>query len=73
MKSLYWILLALLTLATLGLPFLDRDHAPAHAWEAIPLFYAAFGFLGCLLLIVIAKLLGKAVLEKPEDYYDRDR
>jgi hypothetical protein len=73
MKPLYWILLALLTLATLGLPFLDRDHAHAHAWEGIPLFYAAFGFVGCLLLIVIAKLLGKAVLEKPEDYYDRDR
>jgi energy-converting hydrogenase Eha subunit A len=73
MKPLYWILLALLTLATLGLPLLDRDQAHAHAWEAIPLFYAAFGFVGCLLLIVIAKLLGKAVLEKPEDYYDRDR
>jgi hypothetical protein len=72
-KPLYWVLLGLLILGTLGLPFLEGDHAPAHAGEAIPLFYAAFGFLGCLLLIVVAKLLGKVVLEKPEDYYDRDR
>jgi hypothetical protein len=73
MKPLHWIVLGLLTLATLGLQFLNRSQAPAHAWESIPLFYAAFGFLGCLLWIVIAKSLGKALLEKPEDYYDRDR
>jgi hypothetical protein len=73
MKLIHWILLGLLTLATLGLQFLDREHEPAHAWEAIPLFYGLFGFAGCLFLILIAKVLGKVLLEKPEDYYDRDR
>jgi hypothetical protein len=73
MKTVHWIVLGLLTLATLGMQFLDRDQASAHAWESIPLFHAAFGFLGCLLWIVIAKKIGKALLEKPEDYYERDR
>jgi hypothetical protein len=67
------LLTGLAVLATLGIPFLDRDHAPAHAWETIPFFYAAFGFLGCLLLIGFAKALGKLLLERPDDYYDRDR
>lgn len=71
MKLIYWILPGLLTLGTLALQYFGPEHPYPHAWDKIPLFYAAFGFVGCLVIIVIAKALGKALLQRPEYYYDR--
>ncbi|MCD5412429.1 hypothetical protein M1M87_00555 [Thermodesulfovibrionales bacterium] len=37
----------------------------------VPAFYALFGFISCILIIVIAKALGhKWLLRRKEDYYD---
>lgn len=41
-----------------------------HSWENIPAFYAIYGFVGCVILVVLAKLMRK-VLMKEEDYYDK--
>ena len=41
-----------------------------HDWENIPAFYAIYGFIGCVVLVLIAKLMRK-VLMKEEDYYDK--
>jgi hypothetical protein len=41
-----------------------------HAWEKIPAFYAIYGFVGCVVLVLIAKAMRK-VLMKKEDYYDQ--
>jgi len=38
-------------------------------WEEAPEFYAAYGFLCYLLLIVLAKAL-RVLLKRREDYYD---
>ena len=38
--------------------------------EAVPGFYALFGFISCVAIILISKLLG-FVLKKNEDYYER--
>lgn len=40
-------------------------------WYQVPGFFALLGFLGCLLLIVVAKTLGHELLHRREDYYDR--
>jgi hypothetical protein len=37
--------------------------------EGLPGFYAAWGFAGIALLIILAKLLRRLVM-RPEDYYD---
>jgi hypothetical protein len=42
-----------------------------HSWENIPGFYAIFGFIACVLLVLIAKEMRKVVMRK-EDYYDVD-
>ena len=39
------------------------------AWENIPAFYAIYGFVACVLLVVIAKMMRKVVMRK-EGYYD---
>jgi membrane protease YdiL (CAAX protease family) len=41
-----------------------------HPWEALFGFYAIYGFVACVLLVLIAKELRK-VLMRREDYYDR--
>jgi hypothetical protein len=42
-----------------------------HPWQSWRGFYAVYGFVGCVLLVLIAKLLRKWV-KRPEDYYDRE-
>ncbi len=38
-------------------------------WEKIPAFYAIYGFVACVLLVLIAKKIRNVVMRK-EDYYD---
>ena len=53
--------------------FLMITHVHAvFPWSHIVAFFSLFGFLGCLLIIVLAKLLGHYWLQRKEDYYDRD-
>ena len=48
--------------------FLYQRH-PQHAWDGWPGFYAGYGFVGCVLLVLVAKLL-RRFLKRPENYYD---
>lgn len=40
-----------------------------HAWENVWGFYAIFGFVACVVLVLVAKEMRKVVMRK-EDYYD---
>jgi len=59
----YLCLLALLLID----PFIHK-HAE-FGWEAVPEFYAAYGFVSCVLLIFIAKML-RWWVKRDEHYYD---
>ena len=66
--------LALLALGLLvlldALPFMV-DKEPAHTWvEHLPGFWAIFGFVGCVLLILLSKAFGHLGIMTREDYYD---
>jgi hypothetical protein len=41
-------------------------------WEEVPVFYALYGFFGCVLIVIASKWLGHYVLQRPEDYYEHD-
>ena len=43
----------------------------AHGWESITGFYAIFGFVACVMLVLIANQMRKILMRK-EDYYDVD-
>jgi hypothetical protein len=47
----------------------DKEHAHT-ALEHVPAFWTGFGLLGCLLLVVLAKMLGRLGISTREDYYD---
>ena len=40
-------------------------------WESLPGFYALFGFIACVAIVLISILLRKT-LRRREDYYDVD-
>ena len=49
--------------------FLVHRHM-VHTWEHLWGFYAIYGWVACVILVLVAKELRK-VLMRPEDYYDR--
>jgi hypothetical protein len=57
-------------LLLLVLDFILHRHV-IHAWERLPGFYAVFGFVACVTLVLIAKQL-RRLLRRREDYYDVD-
>lgn len=48
--------------------FIIHRHT-AMAWEKIPAFYAIYGFVSCVVLVVMAKKMRKIIMRK-ENYYD---
>jgi len=51
-----------------GLDLVLHRHI-SHPWEAMVGFYAVYGFVACVLLVLLAKELRKVLIRK-EDYYD---
>ena len=43
----------------------------SHDWEQLPAFYALYGFIACVLLVLIAKLIRRVLMRK-ENFYDVD-
>lgn len=65
------ILLAALDLIVFALAALHVIPHAHHVFaiEGVPLFYPAYGFVACVLLVLVAKQL-RRVLMRGEDYYD---
>lgn len=40
-----------------------------HSWEELPGFYAIFGFVACVILVLLATQMRKLVM-RDEDYYE---
>jgi hypothetical protein len=40
-------------------------------WSHIAGFFSLFGFIGCLAIVAVAKLLGHYWLQRKEDYYNK--
>lgn len=59
---------AVVGVATILLPlvFPVEQHFP---WDGIPGFYAIFGAVGCGVLVVVSKWLGRVLLAKPADWW----
>ncbi len=43
---------------------------PYFAWDGYPSFYAAFGFVACVGLVLGAKYILRIIVKRREDYYD---
>lgn len=53
-----------------GLDFVINRHI-YHSWENIWGFYPIYGFVGCVVLVLVATWM-RHFLMRPEDYYDSE-
>lgn len=49
--------------------FVSKEHAHTSA-EHLPGFWAVFGFVACVLIIIVSKWFGHLGIMTREDYYD---
>lgn len=61
----FFAVCALLLLADLFVP----KHGEFF-WENAPEFYAAFGLVACIMLVLGAKYILRPLMKRKEDYYD---
>ena len=74
LRTLYGLCLGVFALDLINLVqgWLGADelrHAE-RSWEGLPGFYAFYGFVGCVFLVLVAKEMRKVVM-RDEGYYDR--
>ena len=48
------------------------DKHPYLRWEKWPGFYAVYGFVACVVLVLISKHVLRPLVMRDEDYYDND-
>ncbi|HWH71174.1 MAG TPA: hypothetical protein VNT26_17435 [Candidatus Sulfotelmatobacter sp.] len=64
-----YAILALLVLVDAIPGLIDKEHAHTKA-EHWPAFWSVFGFVACVLIIILSKWYGHAGIMTREDYYD---
>ncbi len=71
MKRSWPIGIGVLGTLTIVLDFIYRHHAHTESWWHItPAFDLVYGFTGCVGIVLLAKWLGVAWLQRGEDYYE---
>ena len=63
-RKYFYISLCVLLIVDFFIP--KHGHFP---WETAPEFFAVYGFIACVSLIFIAKIL-RRIVKRKEDYYD---
>ena len=67
--KLFFISFYLSLLILLVIDFFIYKH-PHFPWEKWPGFYATYGFVACVVLVVAAKYILRPLVKRKEDYYD---
>lgn len=70
MKKWHWIALIVVVAISLAAQLLGATEEDAHWYETFPAFWAVYGFVGCVVIILVSKAIGKYFLQRKEDYYD---
>lgn len=70
LKPLIWVCCALLAVIAVSSTMIDTSHA--HSWveKHIPAYWSLFGFVAAVVIIAVAKWLGRSGLQVREDFYD---
>jgi hypothetical protein len=69
-RRCFYASLAILALAEIVLPRIFGAGEPHFAFENFPAWGSLYGFVSCVAIVVVSKLVGKLWLTRPEDYYD---
>ena len=66
MTKAFYVILALVVVSDF---LVHREHA-AFPWDHVPGFSALYGLVSSIVIILVSKAIGHAILMKKEDYYD---
>ena len=69
-KKIFYITLVVIALAEIAVVYVFHLGHGHFRFENLPAFGSIYGFISCVLIIVISKLIGHLWLMKKEDYYD---
>jgi hypothetical protein len=69
-KRWFYSGLALVALAEIVLPRIFPGEESHFPFEDIPGWGSLYGFVSCVAIIVVSKVIGKLWLARREDYYD---
>ena len=69
-KRCFYVGLVVVALAEILLPLVFDGGHPYFSFESFPAWGSLYGFISCVAIIVVSKLIGKAWLMRREDYYD---
>ena len=69
LRTVIYVSCGVLALVALIDVFVDKHHAHTKA-EHLPAFWSVFGFVACVLIVLLSKAFGKAGIMTREDYYD---
>ena len=72
MNRTKWIILSVMLMIMLVAGFFVPHSVKGELqwWNVLPIFYSVFGFVGCFMLVFVAKMLGKLFVQQDESYYD---
>ena len=66
-----WIFFIIILVASLLLETIMTPH-PYFEFDGFTSFYAIFGFVSCVLIVLVSKFLG-IFLKRKENYYEEDK
>jgi hypothetical protein len=66
------ILAAVLVVLMLLEYFVAPHYRPIFPWHHVPGYMGLLGLLSCLVVVILTKLIGKFILQRPEDWDERD-
>jgi len=69
-KRWFYAGLVIVALAEIVLPLVIHGGHPHFSFESFPAWGSLYGFVSCVAIIVVSKLIGKIWLMRREDYYD---
>ncbi|MCK5427524.1 MAG: hypothetical protein KAJ34_07490 [Thermodesulfovibrionia bacterium] len=69
-KRIFYISLVLIAVAEIAVIYVFHLGHGHFFFENLPVFGSVYGFISCVLIIVVSKFLGHMWLMKKEDYYD---
>jgi hypothetical protein len=67
----WWTVIGVAAAATVVAEVVTHDAGhDVFPWHAVPGFDLAYGAAGCVAIVVLSKALGKAWLQRDEDYWE---
>lgn len=66
-----YAVLALVFLIDVVLVFVDHHHGHTLIEQKVPGFWSLFGFIACVVIIIVSKWYGHLGIMAREDYYDK--